>query len=472
MSFARLKTFFRTVGFRIALWHSVAFAIGAVLVFVAAYFVLQRSVNEETRDTNEFRLTQFATEYKKGGLPAVLELCKLRKGRAQKAAFVRLADAHNQTIFLRDAEEWSEFQPQHLAERPVPEGKEWIDLTAPDGTVLRLVSTRLDDGSILQVGKSLENVATLLSQFRIALIGIAAVVIVAGIVGGSFAAFRALRPVHQVTATVRSILATGKFTARVPSRGTGDEIDEMVLCFNTMLGKIDILICGMRDSLDNVAHDLRTPMTRLRNIATKAVEQDYDKGHALEALGDCLEESERVVEMLVTLMDIAEAETGAMKLENRPVNVARLVSQVVDIYEHVAEEKHITIEVDVSRALVVSGDAMRLQRAVGNLMDNAIKYTPENGRVKVRAGQRDGMVDIEVADTGEGIHREELSRIWERLYRVDKSRSKRGLGLGLSFVKAIVEAHSGKVRVDSQPGQGSKFTVELPDNVAANGRPQ
>jgi signal transduction histidine kinase len=463
MFFARINKIFRTVGFRIALWHSVTFAVGAVLVFAAAYLLLQRSVNDQARETNEFRMTQFANEYKKGGLPAVLELGKLRRGRAQKAAFVRLADPQNKTIFLRDAEDWAEFQPQHLAERPIPNGPQTIDLTGLDGTVLRIISRRMEDGSIMQVGRSMENVADLLSQFRIALIGIAAVVILAGVAGGTFAAFRALRPVHQVTATVRSILDTGKFTARVPSRGTGDEIDEMVLCFNTMLGKIDLLICGMRDSLDNVAHDLRTPMTRLRNIATKAVEQDYNKEHALEALGDCLEESERVVDMLVTLMDIAEAEAGVMKLENRPVNVARLVSQVVDIYEHVAEEKHITIDVDVSLALVVSGDAMRLQRAVGNLMDNAIKFTPENGRVVVRATVQNGIVGIEVADTGEGIQHEELNRIWERLYRVDKSRSKRGLGLGLSFVKAIVEAHSGKVRVDSQPGKGSRFTVELPE---------
>ncbi len=462
MSFARIKQLFRTIGFRIALWHSVTFVVGAVLVFVAAYFLLERSVNDQARDSIEFRLSQYASEYRAGGAQAVIELTRLRKGRAQKAAFLRMADANNETTFMRDAEEWADFHPKKLSTQPITHTVSWTDLAGPDGTILRVASIRMEDGTILQVGKSLEAVADLLSQFRFALMAIAAIVVVAGAVGGTVAAFRALRPVHDLTATVRSILNTGDFNARVPSRGTGDEIDELVHCFNAMFFRIDQLIRGMRDSLDNVAHDLRTPMTRLRNIASKAVEKNYDQAQALEALGDCLEESERVVEMLVTLMDIAEAETGVMKLENRPVNVARLVHQVVDLYQHVAEEKQIGIEIDVPRNLVVSGDAGRLQRAVGNLMDNAIKYTPEKGRVIVRASQNDGAVGIEVADTGEGIQREELSRIWERLYRVDRSRSKRGLGLGLSFVKAIVEAHSGKVRVDSQPGRGSSFTVELP----------
>jgi heavy metal sensor kinase len=462
MFFARLKRLARTVGFRIAIWHSITFIAGAVLVFGAAYFLLQRSVDEQSRDIIEFRLNQFVQEYERGGKNAVIELCKLRKGRAQRAFFVRLADAKNTTVFLRDPDDWSEFQPQRLEGRSVPKELEWADLAGTDGTVLRVATMKMADGTVLQVGKTMEVSQELLDRFRYALFGIAAVVIVAGVVGGALAAFRALRPAHQLTATVRSILDTGKFDARVPLRGTGDEIDELVQCFNAMLGKIDVLIRGMRDSLDNVAHDLRTPMTRLRNIATKAVEKDYDKAAAHEALEDCLEESERVLTMLVTLMDISEAETGVMKLEHHPVNIATLVAQVVDLYHHVADEKKIALVVEVPGEIQVSADAGRLQRALGNLMDNAIKYTPEGGRVTVRAVRHGESVAIEVTDTGEGISKDEMNRIWERLYRVDKSRTHRGLGLGLSFVKAIVEAHGGKVMVHSVVGQGARFVVELP----------
>lgn len=462
MFFARLKTLTRTVGFRIAIWHSIIFVAGAALVFTAAYLLLRRSVDEQSMDIIEFRLNQFVQEYERGGKKAVVDLCKLRRGRAQKAFFVRLADAQNKTEFLRDPDDWSEFQPQKLEKRPVSKELEWTDLPGIDGTVLRLATIPVASGAVLQVGKTMEVSQELLDRFRYALLGIAAVVIVAGAVGGALAAFRALRPANQLTANVLSILDTGKFDARVSSRGTGDEIDELVRCFNAMLGKIDVLIRGMRDSLDNVAHDLRTPMTRLRNIATKAVEKDYDKEASHEALGDCLEESERVLTMLVTLMDITEAETGVMKLDHHPVNVSKLVAQVVDLYHHVADEKKITLAVDVPGDIVVSGDAGRLQRALGNLMDNGIKFTPEGGQVTVRAFRRAESVGIEVIDTGEGISKDEMNRIWERLYRVDKSRSHRGLGLGLSFVKAIVEAHGGNVTVHSVVGQGARFVVELP----------
>jgi signal transduction histidine kinase len=461
MSCARFKSLLHTVGFRITVWHAATFVVGAMLVFVAAYFLLRHVVDEQGRDLVEVRLVNFGYQYRKGGAPAVIELCLQHQGRAQKASFVRMADVNNHTTFLRDAEDWAEFSPQQLDGQPVADGVTWRDFGGLEGSILRVATQRMEDGMILQVGKTLEARQQLLERFRSAMIVIALAMILLGVIGGATAAFRALRPVHQLTASVQSILDTGKFAARVSSRGTGDEIDELVRCFNTLLGKIDLLIRGMHDSLDNVAHDLRTPMTRLRNIATKAIEQNYDQAASHEALGDCLEESERVLSMLVTLMDIAEAEAGVMNLTAQKVNVRQLARQVVDLYEHVAEEKGIAISVEVPEVLELSGDAGRLQRALANLVDNALKYTPAGGRVTIHGSRGADGLTIEVSDTGVGISKDEQSRIWERLYRVDKSRSQRGLGLGLSFVKAIAEAHRGKVAVESDVGRGARFILQF-----------
>ena len=314
---------------------------------------------------------------------------------------------------------------------------------------------------MLQVGKTSESRDELLSRFRrVLLLGLTAALAI-GVIGGVFLTRSTLKPLRELRDTVQRILRTGQTDDRVPVYGNDDAVDELSDLFNAMLARITTLIHGMRNALDHVAHDLRTPMTRLRVTAETALASN-DPARQREALSDVLEESDRVLSMLTTLMDISEAETGTMKLTRTEVDVATLVAEVIDLYEDTAQDAGVTVSSNVAPGVVVSADRDRLRQALANLVDNAIKYTPRGGQVDVSAARDGSSIVIRVRDTGAGIPTHDLPRIFDRLYRGDQSRATRGLGLGLSLVRAYIEAHGGTVEVASSPGNGSTFTIRLP----------
>jgi signal transduction histidine kinase len=263
--------------------------------------------------------------------------------------------------------------------------------------------------------------------------------------------------------TLKSILENGDTQARIKIERKGNEFGDLAVMFNTMLDKNELLINVLRSSLENIAHDIRTPVTRLMGTAEFALDSTYDPDSAKEALDDCIKESQQIITILNALMDISAAESGAMKLNIEETNLTILLNEIVDLYNFIAEGKNIAIKTSLPDVLTTRIDTNKMRQALSNLIDNSIKYTPQDGSVEIEAHESSNEVCIKISDTGAGIDPENIDRIWERLYRGDKSRSQKGLGLGLSIVKPIIEAHKGYIEVSSEPGKGSVFTIHLPN---------
>jgi len=432
-------------GLRLALWYTAVFTVSALTVVLLAYVLTAQSLAARDHQILRSKVGEYAAAYARGGFRALTNIVRSEQAVTPERLLVRVVDRGVETVVLSNPEGWD---PSHV----------------------EYETAQLGDGTLVQVGKSNEPRNDLLARLRVALLMLTALILVIAFVGGWVATESAMSPIRRLTETVRQIVETGAIKSRVPltqPRGTEDAIDQLGVLFNAMLDRIERLVEGMRGSLDNVSHDLRTPLARLRGRAEQALSRPPDLDQYRAALEECIEETDHTLLMLDTLMDISEAESGTMALQRQPVDLREVVERAIDLYRDVADAKGVTLTAGPSREaddtpLIVDADRPRLEQVAANLIDNAVKFTPSGGRVDVRVSRADSAARLDVQDTGPGIPPQELPRIWDRLFRGDLSRSERGLGLGLSLVRAIVHAHGGDVSVESVPGQGATFTVSLP----------
>jgi len=461
---ARLR---QSLALRLAVLYGVLFAFGAAVSFVALYLFLGDALEKRDKEDVERLAQSLAGVYNTGGPLALrARLAEVQSESRTGSLFIRVVERDGNTLFALVPTDWIETQVQRIEVPGQPgswESQEMQTVRVPQNAEKDFMVTArsLRDGRLLQVARSSDNRATLLAPVRRGFLLVAPAAMLLAALGGGFVAWRATRPIRQVNLTTKRILETGDLEARVPAPQGRGELVELVQQINRVLAQNGSLIKAQRETLDNLAHDLRTPLARLRGVAELALQNQEDPARASEALADCVEESERVLRLLEVMLDVSAAETGTMNLKRESLDLRALAERSIDLYREVAEDKLIQVSLEAGEALIISADPLRLGQAIANLTDNALKYTPEGGRVDLRVVREGSQAVLEISDSGPGVPEPERDKIWRRLYRVDSSRSQRGLGLGLSLVKAITEAHGGTVEVSQSSLGGARFVVRL-----------
>jgi signal transduction histidine kinase len=280
---------------------------------------------------------------------------------------------------------------------------------------------------------------------------------------GWWYARRTLKPIRRLLLTITTI-EKGHLSERVSVDESGDELNELGKTFNRMIERLEKLVAIMKESLDNVAHDIRTPLTRIKVVAEDALLSGKPAAQQ-EALADCAENVTVISDMVNQLMSISEAGAGTLSLNYEFTNIRAMIKNVAEVYDFVAYEKSIQVVcLPMDPRLHWALDRKRIQQVIANLLDNALKFSPEQTRVEIFVEVVDKQLKLSIKDQGPGIPPSEIDRIWDRLFRGDKSRTTKGSGLGLSIAKAVVLAHGGTLEVSSVLGQGAVFTLSLPNS--------
>ncbi len=453
----------RSTTFRLTLVYLVIFAFYAAALL--AYFALNtgRLITEQITATVDAEIAGLTEQYTVGGLRQLiltLENRSLRPG----SSFYLVTAPTGQALAgnvgslapgVLDKVGWTETVYRRLDEQEPTEHRALVRVA------------QLSGGFRLLVGRDLEERARMNEIITAAARGSVALVVVLGLAGGFFVTRRVLRRFDAMTATTQRIME-GDLSERLPVTGTGDEVDRLAINLNVMLDRIEALMRGLKEVSDNIAHDLKTPLTRLRNrceAALRTAQSESDYRGALDAM---IEESDGLIRTFDALLMIARAESGQARDNMKEFDAGDIVRGVAELYEPLAEERGLSLVVDAASPATIRGNRELLSQALANLVDNAIKYAPApeaadraRQEITLRVQQENDRVLIVIADRGPGIAEPDRARAIERFVRLPQSLAEPGSGLGLSLAAAVARLHGGELRLEDN-APGLKVVISLP----------
>lgn len=464
-----LGKLFRTTTFKLTLVYLTVFALFAAFLLGYFAFNTRRLITEQITDTVNAEITGLSEQYRQGGIRRLVVSVDERARRPGSSlylvtTFAGDALAGNVTALqpgTLDSPGWTETTYRRLDEA------EERDKKHPDHHALVRVF-QLPGGFRMLVGRDLEERERLYHIVTAAGRWSVAIVIVLGLAGGLFVTRRVLRRVDAMTETSRSIMA-GDLGERLPVAGSGDELDRLAVNLNLMLERIEALMKGLKEVSDNIAHDLKTPLTRLRNRTEQALRTASSEAEYRAALEGTIEESDGLIRTFNALLMIARAESGQSRDDMAEFDAAEIANDIGELYEPLAEQKGLALRVEAPSPAPVKGNRELVSQALSNLVDNAIKYAASPDRpegsppaeIVVQAVNDGERVLLTVADNGPGIPEADRLRVLERFVRLEQSRSQPGSGLGLSLAAAVARLHGGELTLaDNAPGL--KSIIALP----------
>jgi signal transduction histidine kinase len=446
-----------TSTFRLALVYMVLFA-GSVLILLGfIYWSTVTYMAEQTDATIRAEITGLAEQYRERGLNGLEKTISERVARDPEGSSVYLFASPNRQPLAGNLSAWPDV---------LPAADGWLEFEFKDPRAGgRMFQARarafvLRDGLHLLVGRDTRELKATQRLITRALLWGVAITLALALLGGVVMSRGMLRSIELINQTSRNIM-TGDLSQRIPIRGSGDELDQLAGNLNTMIDEIERLMDGIRHVSDNIAHDLRTPLTRLRNhLEQLLVNLDDDSPHHGQ-VEHGIAEADQLLATFAALLRIARIEAGGHTAKFKPVDLVALVGDAAELYEALAEEKQLRFSTRVEESISLDADRDLLFQALINLLDNAIKYTPAGGEVSLELKRVGKTTDIVVTDTGSGIAEAERDKVGQRFYRLESSRSTPGSGLGLSLVKAVARLHRATLLLEDN-APGLKVTLRLP----------
>lgn len=450
----------RTTVFKLSLVYLVVFALGAGLVLMRVGMNVKELFDDQIDQTVEAEIAGLSEQYRQGGIRRLVETVERRANQPGSSLYLV-------TTFAGERIAGNVAQlPVGVLERP---GLIETRYARMDGIVAEHRALAriflLPGGFRLLVGRDLEDREALRGMMVRALLTSLGWLVLIGAAGGIFVAMRVLRRVDAMSASAQTIMS-GDLSQRLPRTGSGDELDRLATSLNAMLERIGELMKGLQEVSDNIAHDLKTPLTRLRNGVDEALRAAQTPDDYRACLEKVVEEADGLIRVFNALLMIARLESGAAQEAMQDFDVAEVARDVAELYDAVAEEQGIMLTLDAQAPLMMRGGRELIGQALANLVDNAIKYgSPcENGSqgvVNIAARRMGDRIELTVADRGAGIAAQDRARVLERFVRLEGSRSRPGSGLGLSLASAVARLHHGALRLDDNE-PGLRVTLDLP----------